>query len=72
MDIQLQIGAVQNTVTVSSNVLQIETQSTQMGEVIQDKQIVAVPLNGRSFIDLLALQPGVSPYSGSINHRAWA
>ena len=33
-----------------------------MGEVIQGTKMTSVPLNGRSFIDLLALQPGVSPY----------
>ena len=32
-----------------------------MGEVITGEQMTAVPLNGRSFTDLLALQPGVAP-----------
>ncbi|MGH9562837.1 MAG: TonB-dependent receptor, partial [Terracidiphilus sp.] len=41
--------------------LHIETISTQMGEVISGRQITAVPLNGRSFTDLLSLQPGVAP-----------
>ena len=65
VDIGLQIGAVQNSITVAANLLQIETQNTQMGDVIEDKKIVAAPLNGRSFINLLALQPGVSPYTSN-------
>ena len=32
-----------------------------MGEVITGTQMTAVPLNGRSYTDLLALQPGVAP-----------
>jgi hypothetical protein len=32
-----------------------------MGAVITGRQMTAVPLNGRSFTDLLALQPGVAP-----------
>jgi len=32
-----------------------------MGEVISGTKIAAVPLNGRSYTDLLALQPGVAP-----------
>ena len=63
IDIKMEIGQVSNTVKVRSDVLQVETQSTQMGDVIQGEKITSVPLNGRSYIDLLALQPGVSPYS---------
>lgn len=63
IDIKLELGAVSNTVKVQSDTLQVETQSTQMGDVIEGSKITSVPLNGRSYIDLLALQPGVSPYS---------
>jgi hypothetical protein len=62
VDVSMKVGAVQNVVVVQSDALQVETESTQMGEVIGDTEIEAMPLNGRSFIDLLALQPGVSPY----------
>jgi hypothetical protein len=65
IDVKLQLGQVLNTVTVESNALQIETESTQMGDVIESSTIVSMPLNGRSYIDLLALQPGVSPYTGN-------
>jgi len=64
IDIHLQLGQLTDTVTVESNTLQVETQSTQMGDVIEGPTITSVPLNGRSYIDLLALQPGVSPYTG--------
>jgi hypothetical protein len=65
IDIKLTIGRVSNTVEVKSDSLQVETQSTQMGELIEGKKMTSVPLNGRSFIDLLSLQPGVSPYQGN-------
>ena len=65
VDITMQVGAVSSTVEVQSAALQVETESTQMGEVIGGQQVVSMPLNGRSFIDLLALQPGVSPYQGT-------
>ncbi len=64
IDIKLEVGKVTNTITVKSDTLQVETQSTQMGDVIEGSTITSVPLNGRSYLDLLALQPGVSPYSG--------
>jgi len=65
VDIKLELGTVTNTVSVKSDTLQVETQSTQNGVVIDGTKITSVPLNGRSYIDLLKLQPGVSPYSHS-------
>jgi len=56
-------GRVQQTVTVTDNALHIETSSTQLGQVITGRQMTSVPLNGRSYTDLLSLQPGVSPES---------
>ena len=61
----LALGSVTETEEVRANTLQVETQNTQLGEVIESEKITAVPLNGRSFTDLLALQPGVSPYAGT-------
>jgi hypothetical protein len=40
---------------------QVETTQTQLGEVVASAQIEALPLNGRSYTDLLAIQPGVTP-----------
>ena len=62
VDASLAVGATTQEVTVSSAALHVETQNTQMGEVIGGAKMTAVPLNGRSFTNLLALQPGVSPY----------
>jgi Carboxypeptidase regulatory-like domain len=64
-DFTLQIGQIVEKVTVASEAAHVETESTQMGEVITAKTITAVPLNGRAYTDLLALQPGVSPYTAS-------
>ncbi len=62
----LQSGTQSETVTVTDSGVHVDTTSTQLGEVISGRQITAVPLNGRSFTDLLSLQPGVAPAT-SIN-----
>ena len=41
--------------------MQVESESTQLGDVIDSKKMLALPLNGRSYIDLLGLQAGVAP-----------
>ena len=60
-DIVLQVGERTDAVTVSDSSVHLETSSSQIGEVINSEQMSAVPLNGRSFTDLLSLQPGVVP-----------
>ncbi len=61
LDASLAIGAKTETVTVSESATHVETVDTQTGEVITGGQMTAVPLNGRSYTDLLALQSGVVP-----------
>ena len=47
--------------------MQVETENTQLGDVIETKKLLSLPLNGRSYIDLLGLQAGVVPVtSGSM------
>ncbi len=61
VDASLTIGERTDAVTVSESAAHVETVDTQMGEVITGKQMTSVPLLGRSFTDLLALQSGVVP-----------
>jgi hypothetical protein len=57
----LDVGSISQSVTVTDNTLHVETTSTQLGQVITGRQMDAVPLDGRSYTDLLTLQPGVAP-----------
>ena len=59
VDVKLQVGEVNERVQVTAETLHVETANTQMGEVIEDKEMTGVPLVSRSYTDLLALQPGV-------------
>jgi hypothetical protein len=63
-DTTLAIGTKADTITVtSSSPLQVDTIATHLGEVVSGQQLTALPLNGRSYSDLLAIQPGVAPIS---------
>src|SRR5882762_9776641 len=61
VDITLQVGSVNEKVSIVANAVQVQTESTQLGDVIDSKKMLALPLNGRSFVDLLGLQAGVAP-----------
>lgn len=64
VDAVLAIGTQSETVTVSGEpALQVDTVATHIGEVVTAAQMTALPLNGRSYTDLLAIQPGVAPAS---------
>jgi hypothetical protein len=60
-DISLSIGAVGEVVTIQGSDIQVETQTGAVGEVITGQQVRELPLNGRSFVQLTQLVPGVSP-----------
>ncbi|HZS98969.1 MAG TPA: carboxypeptidase regulatory-like domain-containing protein [Terriglobales bacterium] len=60
-DFKLTVGAVTATVEVTGAMTQVDTSSTQLGDVIGEKKMTALPLNGRSYLDLLGLQAGVVP-----------
>jgi carboxypeptidase family protein len=67
IDISLKVGNVNEEMTIAADAVQVETESTQLGDVIDSKKMLALPLNGRSYLDLLGLQAGVVPVtSGSI------
>lgn len=61
LDVVLQVGTVAEHVDVSASAVHVETENTQLGDVIDSKKMLALPLNGRSYLDLLGLQAGVAP-----------
>jgi hypothetical protein len=61
VDAVLQIGESTEAITINESAEQVETTNTQLGDVVTSRSVAALPLNGRSYTDLLALQPGVIP-----------
>lgn len=60
-DVTLDVGKVTEKVEITANAVQVQTENTQLGDVIDSKKMLALPLNGRSYLDLLGLQAGVAP-----------
>ncbi len=71
-DFVLKVGNVSQTVSVDASTVQVDTANTSMGTTITSSQILSMPLNGRSYLDLLSLQPGVAPSNtvSTYNDRA--
>src|SRR5437660_2071837 len=61
----LQVGAAQETIEVTSEAPLVDTTSTQLGAVVNDRAITNLPINARDTYTLLQLQPGVHSQIGS-------
>ena len=61
----LQIGATQETVEVTSEAPLVDTTSTQLGAVMDQRSVSNLPLNARDTYQLLQLQPGVQGVGGA-------
>lgn len=61
IDFELQVGELTDSVTVESTEPLIQTQSTDLGETIENRRVLALPLNGREFVQLALLESGATP-----------
>jgi hypothetical protein len=59
LDLVLQVGDVNEQVTVSAEASLLETETSSRGAVIDQRKIVELPLNGRDYNQLALLSPGV-------------
>jgi hypothetical protein len=59
--ITLDLAPQSDSVVVSEQVGAVDPSSSQTGETLNEREVRAVPLNGRSATDLLAIQPGIAP-----------
>ena len=60
VNIDLQVGAVTETVTVTGAAQLVETESGRVSSLVSEKQVTELPLNGRNYAALVTLVPGLS------------
>jgi hypothetical protein len=65
VDVGLVVGAVTTSVVVREDASLLRTESATLGQVIDSSAIPALPLNGRTFINLIGLAPGIALPPGS-------
>lgn len=59
LPVTLQVGGVTQAIEVQANAAQVETNNTQLSTVVESQKIVDLPLNGRNWVQLQQLAPGV-------------
>ena len=65
INVAMSIGQVAETITVQANAPLVETRNLGVGQVMDNKRILDLPLNGRNPADLLAVLPGVGAAAGA-------
>lgn len=65
VNVTLRTGTLQQEVTVSATAVQLEQQSSTLGNVVSGKQMIELPLLGRNPYSLVLLAPGVLPRGGA-------
>jgi hypothetical protein len=61
MTIALTVGSVEESITVTAEASALETARSQIAGTVSSVEAAALPMNGRNFLDLGLLVPGVSP-----------
>lgn len=70
VNFKLQVGSISETVEVTNSIPVVDTSTSSAGEVIDGRQVVDLPLNGRNFTTLALMTPGVSRGQYSDNASA--
>lgn len=60
VDLNLEVGQVTETVTISDAAQLVETESGKVSSLVSEKQVTELPLNGRNYAALVTLVPGLS------------
>ena len=65
LNMVMQVGEARETVEVTSEAPLVDTSSTQLGAIVNDRAVSQLPLNARDTYQLLSLQPGVQSQTGT-------
>ena len=71
VDAMLQVGALNETITVVAAGIAVQTTTSSLGKVIEEQQILELPLSGRNFTSLGLLTPGVTTRGQSTTDAAY-
>src|SRR6478672_4641314 len=64
IDLDLAVGSTSETVNVEANAVMLDSETSSVGQVVAQKQVSELPLNGRNFLQLLFLGNGAVETSG--------
>ncbi|MGA3011105.1 MAG: carboxypeptidase regulatory-like domain-containing protein [Terracidiphilus sp.] len=67
VDVPLRVGSATTSVTTTAEATQLETESSERGQVVNEREIAELPLNGREYSQLVELTAGVVPTQNQLS-----
>lgn len=67
LDFQLEVGSANESVTITANVIQLQTENNSLGQVVGEHEVVGLPLVTRNFTQIIGLSPGVTSNANNAN-----
>jgi hypothetical protein len=64
VNLTLEVGQMSDTVNVTAESVQVETNSGDVSSLVSEKQVTELPLDGRNYAALVTMVPGISPALG--------
>ena len=61
VDLKMEVGSISQEVVVSAEAKQLETETSELGQVVNGQEMKTLPLNGRNFAQLALLSAGTAP-----------
>ena len=65
VDLKLEVGQIVDSISVTADAALLQSETSSLAKVVEQREIRALPLNGRNFQQLAWLSAGVSPATGS-------
>ncbi|MBC8035858.1 MAG: carboxypeptidase regulatory-like domain-containing protein, partial [Rhizobiales bacterium] len=66
VDFSLNVGDVTESVSVTAEVPVMKTESAELGQVVDNKTVIGLPVRGRDFMAFVSMVPGAAPSRGSV------
>jgi hypothetical protein len=63
LNLTLEVGSVSESVEVSSSAVMVDTTTSSLSTLVSETTIAELPLNGRNYVDLTLLQPGITQHT---------
>src|ERR1700733_332949 len=65
VNLTMEVGGVEQQVVVTAEAARVDTTTSSLGHIVDNRQVAELPLNGRNFVDLTLMQTGITQFQNN-------